>query len=302
MNFSTTTSIDRRLTNYPIVAPLSLVCVIIAVGLSLFILIVVLLSKKLHTVTHMLICNTCLASILYCVVQCNNYIYLLFIDWNTDNHSCRWRGYFAYVAIVAVIYSYLLQAISRFFIVILSTKFRWLMTIRTHLYMMLIGWTVVLSVPSPALITTDIYFRPGFLCWVPMKSIQHVAYTIIAYYLAPVMLIIAIYIFIYVRIRTSAVAQFVRRRQKRDLEVFRNIVILLGIYTLGAIPVLLYVLTNIELFYAMGMVSVSLTVSMEKLTSLFLDREIRTLLKRSISRRRIQVKPIVAVNNLHLYH
>ena len=292
MNSSTTSSAFHDLTNYPIVAPLSMAFAIIAIGLSLSILILVCFSKPLHTVTHLLISNTCIASITYCVVQCNNYIYLLFIKWDRNDQSCRWRGYFAYLSIVAVIYSYLLQAISRFFIIILSTKFRWLTTIRTHLYLIVIGWILVFIVPLPALVTKDIFFRQGFLCWVPKRSILHVLYTAIAYYFIPIMLIIGIYIFIYIRIRTHAAIQGFRRRQNRDLEVFRNIMILLSIYTVGAMPVILFMLTSIEFFYSMGMVSVTLTVTMEKLISLFLDREIRNVLKKCFCHRGLRIEPM----------
>src|SRR5690349_179217 len=112
MNLSTM-DIPRSSANYTVVASISMVFALIAVMIASFILILVSLTKQLHTVAHLLMCNTCISSILYCIVQCNNYIYLLFIIWDTDDISCRWRGYFGYMSIVAVIYSYLLQAVSR---------------------------------------------------------------------------------------------------------------------------------------------------------------------------------------------
>lgn len=301
MNSSITSTVSS-LTNYDIVAPISMIFAMIAVVISLLTLILVSLSKQLHTVTHLLTCNTCIASILYCIVQCNNYIYLLFIIWDTNDQSCRWRGYFEYMSIVAVVYSYLLQAISRFFIIVLSTKYRWLTTIKTHLYLIVLGWIVVIVVPLPALITPNISFRNGFLCWVPRSAMLHVAYTIIVYYLIPIILIIAIYIFIYVRIRysvTNTAVQGGRRRQNRDLEVLRNIMILFGIYILGPVPVIFYMLTGVEFFYSMGIVSVSLTVTIEKFVSLFLDREIRNTLKKYFCCYTTRVAPM-AVNNPNL--
>jgi hypothetical protein len=59
---------------------------------------------------------------------------LLFITWDTIDQSCRWRSYFGYLSIVAVIYSYLLQVISRFFFTIFSNKYRWLTSLKIHLY------------------------------------------------------------------------------------------------------------------------------------------------------------------------
>ena len=100
---------------------------LIAVLICLFILFLVRRTKsRLHTVNHLLICNTCLASMFYCVVININYVYLIFIPSNTSDISCRLRAYFAYTSIAAVIYSYFIQAISRFCFSVLSSKYRWL--------------------------------------------------------------------------------------------------------------------------------------------------------------------------------
>ncbi|UJR17970.1 hypothetical protein I4U23_004869 [Adineta vaga] len=292
MSSSTTTSS----TNYDIVAPISIFFALIAITISFFILILFCLTKQLHTVSHLLRCNTCVSSILYCIVQCNNYIYLFTIKWNTSNESCRWRGYFGYVAIVAVVYSYLLQSISRSFFTFFYMKYRWITTFKIHFCLIIMGWILVFIVPLPAILTKDIYFRPGFLCWVPRQSLLHAVYTVMMYYLIPIVLIIMIYILIYVRIHSyatnPAIAQDQRRRKTRDLEVLRNILILFSIYILGAIPLLFYMLTSVEFFYSIGIISVSFTVMIEKFVSLLIDRDIRNATKRYFGYRRMQIVPI----------
>jgi hypothetical protein len=67
---------------------------------------------------------------------------------------------------------------------------------------------------------------------------------------------------------------------------------LLAIYTLGAIPTILYLLTGIEFLYAMGIISVSLTVAAEKIVTLMLDRDIRNLIKFYFHRSMTQIRPI----------
>lgn len=293
---SSTTVAPNSFADYDIIAPISMTFALIAVVISCFILTIVSLTKQLHTSAHLLTCNTCIASIVFCLAQCYNYIFLLFITWDHSDKACRRRGYFGYMSIVAVIYSYLLQAISRYFIIVLSTKYRWLTSLKTHLYLMIIGWIVVIIIPLPALVTKDIYFREGFLCWVPKKYMLHVAYTIIAYYLIPILLIISIYISIYIRIhyKVNTVAiQSGPRRKHRDFEVFRNIMILFGIYILGAVPSIFYMLAGIELFYSIGIVSVSLTVAIEKFVSIFFIREIRTILKKLCCQKTTKIVPIV---------
>ncbi len=292
---SSTTGISDDGTNYNLIGPLSMFFASIAVIIAFIILILVTLTKPLHTVSHLLICNTCISSILYCIAQCNNYVYLLFIPWDTSDMSCRWRGYFSYMSIVAVVYSYLLQAISRLFFAVLSTKYRWLTSFKTHFILILVKWMLVLVIPLPAIVTKDIYFRPDFLCWVPMAKLLHVAYTIIAYYLIPIALIVAIYISIYTRIKRSATQAFTQgpqRKSNRDLEVLRNIMILFSIYILGGVPTIFYMLSGINIFYSIGIVSVSFTVAVEKFFSLLLDREIREVLKKFFCHSTMQVLPM----------
>ncbi|CAF1432612.1 unnamed protein product [Adineta ricciae] len=292
----TATNLSASSTNYDTVAPISMAFALVAIVISVLILTLIISTKQLHTVSHLLTCNTCIASILYCIVQCNNYIYLLFIKWNMSDESCRWRGYFGYTSIVAVIYSYLLQAISRLFFTILSTKYRWIVSFRVHLYLIFIGWIVVFLVPLPAITTKDIYYRQGFLCWVPKRFMLHVIYTIIMYYLLPIVLIIVIYILIYKQVHSHANKNSIvldqTKRKNLDLTVFRKIMILLSIYVLGAVPSLFYMLTNVELFYSIGIVSVSFTVMIERFLSLLIDRDIRDVLKKCLFFRTNQVTPI----------
>ncbi|CAF1242433.1 unnamed protein product [Adineta ricciae] len=294
MNVSTTT-IAQDYADYRLIAPLSMGFASVAVIIALIILILIPFNKQLRTVTHLLICNTCISSILYCCSQSNSYVYLLFFPSYTSDISCKWRAYFNYMSIVAVVYSYLLQAISRLFFAVLSTRYRWLTSFKAHFIMLIINWIIVLIIPLPAILTNDIYFRPGYLCWIPIKFMIHIAYSIIAYYLLPVTIIVTIYIRIYRRIKRSAMAttnHTGQRKTSRDLEVLRNIMILFCIYILGAVPSVFYMISSIDILYYIGIVSVSLAVAVEKFCSIVLDREIRKVFKRGLCQSTTSVMPM----------
>jgi hypothetical protein len=293
--FSTTTEAPEKFANYHIIIPLSMAAVLIATIIDFIILALVIFTKRLHTVTHLLICNGSISSIFYCVVQCVNYVFLDLIPWETNDVACRWRGFFGYMVVAAVLYSYLAQAISRFFIAVLSNKYRWATLFRTHIILIIIQWFIVLLIPLPALLTEDIYHRPYALCWVPKEHRLHIAYTVVAYYLIPALLIFAIYIYIYCRIkrrRHSVSVTTSRGRSNRDLEVLRNIMILVFIYTFGAIPIILYLSTSIGVLYEIGIVSVSFTVAIEKIVTLILDRDMRNMIKLYFRRSMTQIRPI----------
>ncbi|UJR08995.1 hypothetical protein I4U23_013245 [Adineta vaga] len=293
MNFSVVLT-SSQMIRYYIMIPLSLMCILVAFMIACTILTLIICIKRLHTVTHLLICNGSIALIFYCFVQSINYIYLAFIPWETDDISCRWRGFFGYMTVAAIVYSYFIQAISRFFISILARKYRWLTTFKIHFILIFIHWFIVILVPLPALLTNDIRYRPDALCWVPKEYTLHVAYTAIAYYLIPTIIIFIIYIYIYVRIKRRRHSIFVIQRKirsHRDLEVLYNIMILFSIYIFGALPIILFMLTKIDLFYSIGIISVSLALAIEKGATLIIDRDIRNIIKIYFQQTLIKVQP-----------
>ena len=292
---STESAGDIRRAHYRVVIPLSMAGALIGVSIACMILTIIIFTKRMHTVTHLLICNSSISSIFFCIVQCVNYIFLSLLPWKTDDLSCRWRAYFGYMSVVAVVYSYLAQAVSRFLLAMLSVKYRWASAMKTHVTLIIVQWLLVALIPTPALLTKDIYYRPYALCWVPKEFRLHLAYSVIAYYLLPALFIFAIYISIYCRVKRRRRSVFISRNRRgwnRDLEVLYNIMILFATYTLGAIPTILYILTGMRYLYEIGIVSVSFTVAVEKLATLLLDRDMRNFLRMYCRRSMTQVRPI----------
>ncbi len=152
---------------------------------------------------------------------------------------------------------------------------------------------------SPSLITQDIYFYPNVLCWVPFKHIVHVAYTVFAYYIVPVSIIVFIYVYIYYRVRQES-KNLIRstnrtNNQKRNLELLRSILILLCIYLISSVPTLVYQLTLIKLIYLISLVTITLTIVIEKCCTILIDREIRQVIQSIIHR----TTPVMKFTNTH---
>ncbi|CAF1458781.1 unnamed protein product [Adineta steineri] len=287
--------------NYKIIIPISIFCALISIIISCGILMVIFLNKRLHTMAHILICNTCFTSIFYSVVQNNNYIYLIFITQDTSDISCRFRAYFGYMSIAAVIYSYFIQALSRLFYSIFHRNQRWILSFKTQYIMILIQWIVVILIPLPAILTKDIYYRPTFLCWVPKEKFLHMTYTLLVYYVIPITLIVIIYINIYCRVKylekNMNIKTIRKIQQNRNLEILRNILILIGIYTSGGIATFIYITTKIEIFYSMGIVLLPLFVTIEKLMTILLDREVRKIIKNYFCQSKTKITVIVRNQN-----
>lgn len=297
---STLVNFKRSSANYRLIIPISMVFSIISVFISCGILLLIYLTKRLHTISHILICNTCISSIFYCLVQGINYIYLIFLTSDTSDISCRYRAYFGYMSIASVIYSYFIQALSRYLFSIYHTKYRWILSFKIHFIIILIQWIIILLIPLPALLTNDINFRPTFLCWVPKEKILHAIYTLFVYYLIPITSIVIIYINIFYRVKQLGKTKsklFKTIKQKRNLEILRNICILIGIYTGGGIPTLIYITIGIEIFYSIGIIFLSFTVTIERICIILLDREIRNIIRNYFSQTKTTIIPIINQQN-----
>jgi hypothetical protein len=110
--------------------------------------------------------------------------------------------------------------------------------------------------------------------------------------------IISIYIYIFYRIikikRNSTLIINYLNSQKRDLELLRNIVLLLCIYLAGGIPTI--VITRIpenKILHLTSFATQTLAVAFANLFTIVLDRELRLVIKRMICR----TTPVVPLNN-----
>jgi len=204
------------------------------------------------------------------------------------------------MSIASVIYSYLLQALSRLLFSIFDTKHPWIRSFKNFSIFIIINWIIVILIPLPALITKDIYFRPTFLCWVPKEKFLHAMYTLFCYYLIPTIFIIVIYINIYYRVKycqKTKLESLKKIQQNRNLEILRNICIFIGIYSFGGIPTLIHITTRIDTFYSIGIVFLSLTVTIERICTILLDREIRNIIKNYFCQIKPTTTPIISREN-----
>lgn len=296
---NTTLETSTRLPNdeadYSVLLPPAIALAIIAALISVCVLMMTCFNKRLQTINHMLICNTCVWSIFCSVAQTNNYVFVLFLNSVTSDMSCRWRAYFGYTTIAGVIYSYTTQAVSRLFFVFFSQKMPTLVTFKAHIVLIICQWLISFSVTLPALVTEDIFYRSKSLCWVTHLYMIHVLYTFVAYYFVPTLATWIIYICVYYRVKRSSTRTNVqpgRRAPNRDLELFRNLLILLSIYLSGGLPTSIFIFTKVYFFYSTGIIFVSLTMVVEKAVTLILDREIRITTKKIL---RIQTDRVVPV-------
>lgn len=275
---------------------LSTFFIVLSLIIGIFLMTVIIRTKaRLHTCRHLLMWNSSFALTFYCIVQLNNYIFLLFLPWQSSDISCRWRGYFTYMSIVAVSYSYFIQTISRFFFAVLTTKYPILITFRSHYLLLGFNWLGVILIPLPAIITDDIRFVPNSLCWVPFSAMLHVLFTVVAHYLIPLSLVVIMYAYIYCRVKRHRqnirMSMNTNISNRLELELLRNILVLIGIFFLGGTPTVLFMISLMKFFYLMAFVTLSFCAAFVQLCTILLDRDLRDVV-RSLLLPRTRVVPI----------
>lgn len=260
---------------------------------------IILIRKKLHlhTVNHLLICNSSIATSLFAIVTINNYIYLTIIRWDTSNISCRFRAYFQFVGIAGILYSYMIHAISRLFFSIFSAKYRSLVSFKCHYILIIIQWFIVFLLTLPVLITDNVRYKINALCWISPEYKLHVAYTFLAYYILPVLITTIIYTWIYSSVKRTKSNQTIivmqlNTSRKRDLEILRNIIILISIFIMGGLPSIASNVFPGPFIYLFSLTTMPLAVLLMGLCSILLDRELRNIFKSFIHRTTTQVTPI----------
>ncbi len=163
---------------------------------------------------------------------------------------------------------------SRYCYSVLPTKYRWLITFKRHYLLICIQWFLVFIIVSLNVLTTDIHFSPTDLCWVPIECKLHTAYTYFAYYVIPIVPILIIYIYIFYRVmkkkRNAINFRTSLNHHKHDLEVLRNIVILISVYLSSGLPTVVADSTSSKLPYMLSLVTQVFAVLIANLCTIVL--------------------------------
>ncbi|CAF0776917.1 unnamed protein product [Adineta steineri] len=120
---------------------LALICIILAILMSILFLCIVLTDKTCHTILMILVTNSCFAGFIFTLLLFWVSFFTLYNDLQQIYYQdlfCNFRGYMCYVTCFALIYSYFLQAIHSYITIIYpnsvfwqSEKFQYLLIILT---------------------------------------------------------------------------------------------------------------------------------------------------------------------------
>ncbi|CAF1181561.1 unnamed protein product [Rotaria sordida] len=236
-NYSTIINIESWFIPFDI---LMIMCTVLAIVLALIFLLTIILDKTCHTVPMMLVANSCLAEFMFG----SDVLGMALFTFQNDFHQiyypdslCIFRGYLGYIVTILQNYSFLLQAIYRYIIVIYPTRLFW-QSIRFQVYLILATWIFGFICPLPYVFSHEIKYNiDNQICQIPLQLSFLTIYNALCVYMIPVLLIILIYFKLvrYIQdMRKHVTPANILYRAQLELKMVRRIVILvMGIVTIG---------------------------------------------------------------------
>ncbi|CAF1397979.1 unnamed protein product [Adineta steineri] len=258
--------------------------IIIATIACLLIIILIIITRNLHSSTNLLVLSTCVSTLFYLIISTIN-AFIFYTASSSTDWPCRIRGYLYYFSLIIVIYSYIIQAISRLFWTVLY-KYRCLLSIKYHLYLIIFNISISFLLPLPSLITKDIVYVPFKMCLVSAKYKIHTFYLLTIVIIIPIVIFSILYGIIYRHtIHSTANFQQTLHGAKRDARLARNILILLSIFLFGGIPSVIYSIVSNQVesapsvLFLMTITAPSIAIAIVKIMTIVLTRDIQQVLK-----------------------
>ncbi|CAF0855870.1 unnamed protein product [Adineta ricciae] len=258
---------------------------------SATVILTIVLHWRAHcrSVVNLLICNSCLTllflglTVIFQVSHMNKY--------EENTIFCRFRAALYLSACMCASLSYLIQAISRYFITILY-KYRFLATFRTNIILILLIWVYSFILPALVFISPSAYQHESEsrMCVLTTKLFYTSFLVVTLVFIVPISIIITLY-FVILRQSTGQsrtyFSQLATPRMKRTLKVFRNVMISVIVLAIGGTPYVFCVIMNtfIEIpwqLYSTAFLFISLSATLNSLALFFINRQIRLLVYKNL--------------------
>ena len=236
-NHSTTANIEAWFIPFDL---LMIVCSAFVVVLALIFLSTIALDRTCYTIPMMLVANSCLAELMFGSDMLATAVFTFqndFYHHQNQDSFCVFRGFLGYVVTVLQNYSYLLQAVYRYIIVIYPT-YLFYQSVRFQICVILATWIFGFVCPLPYILNHEIKYNiDSEICQMPLQLSFLTIYNALCVYIIPVSLIMLIYFKLvrYVQdMGTRVTPTNTLSRAQRELKMVRRIVLLTaGVVTIG---------------------------------------------------------------------
>ena len=261
--------------------------------LNLAIVIIVITTRRCQTVFNLLVCSSCIASILYSVIAIDAGIHCMREDWALEQWACVGKAFVFVLTLTASTYSYSMQALSRLFFAVFY-RHRFLLNWRTHWIMTVCNWVLSLLVPiGPLLIPNGLGLeRESRLCVVSSKVSSAAILCVVIVFCLPLSAVVTIYVVIYHHARRSTrrvipetlngTAHNPGYHTKRELKLMQLLVLQAAAFGSGGILYLMNILWQAgsktplpQPLYALGFCLMSYSMPFAGINQFLLNKPVR---------------------------
>ena len=149
----------------------NVICLILVIILAIIFLFIIIIDKTCHTVPMMLVANSCLAELIFASDLLGMAVFTLENDLKQIQYQdslCIFRGYMTYIACSLQNYSYLLQAIYRYVVVVYPARLIY-QSARFQIFLICLTWICGIIYPIPIVFTDQIkYDVDNQICQMPL--------------------------------------------------------------------------------------------------------------------------------------
>lgn len=248
MNSTTTLSFE----SWFIFADIStIISLALAILLAIIYLIIVIFNKSYQTIPMMLTSNSCVAEVIYG----SNMISIALFTFENDRKQqifqdalCTFRDYFGYVGTALLIYSFAIQAVYRYIIVMYPMHISW-QSARVQCILVCFFWIFSIASLLPSLLTDSASYNvDNQACILPFRLTLPIAYNVSLVYIVPISFIILIYFKLvrYVHVinnHITASAQVISH-DRRELIMVQRIVTIVSILVALGLPYTIFMLKS----------------------------------------------------------
>ncbi len=224
---------------------------VLAILLAIMFLTIVIFNKTCQIIPIMLTSNSCIAEIIY---GCNMLSMAVFTFENDRKQRvfqdalCAFRNYFGYVGTALLLYSFTLQAIYRYIIVVYPTRISW-QSIRFQGMLICFFWIFSITSLLPWLLMgVTTYDVDNQACMLPFQLSFPIIYSVSVVYMIPVSIIIFTYFKLvrYVRQMNSRATSSTQSifQARRELVMVQRIVTIISILLILGLPYTIFMFTS----------------------------------------------------------
>lgn len=264
-------------------------------------------NRRCRSILNLHVCNSCGCSLFYIFAVCIQIPLLLRTTYDINQNSklfCALRGFIFVAACGVKYYSYVFHAISRYIITIHYQKKK-LLTYHANVIMIVMSWFTGLTITSFSFCTLfDFQYEPSsHLCVFGTKNNVLPLYLTIAIFLTPLLIIIFLYARVlwsstnFNRIHPNSVSSM---RMKRQMKLFRNILLIVMILLIGAMPYFISIVVNsitpvLQIFHLISILFISLSSTLELLVIFLTNEHIKRTFQAFISRHNRKPIPKISI-------